>query len=894
MLGANFLKWSARTATAGSLFLAVLSIQSCKSREYNTASTQNANAFRGVGEFPIWEYDAGPNPRDSIGKKLIDLHAAIPYFPGLSNAIYGDQMFRPAFGPIPWRMQQAPNSVKILFIGQDGTHIAEAAGRPATAGFGGRAQDLAKYFGVSSGAAFINTYAFTIRWQYGAFDSPVISTGRDGKKRIQFKSYTGTPVWLLSQDINSPITRWRNDVIEWIIRNNKDSLKLIVLFGGAARDAAGAFIESKGGKVGSRLSVQEIVEQQTMIPEFDLKNAGGNKQTATPFSRSGGDLLLEFAKENQIPFSERDYKDPEKVESLQKKFVAAFNAEPDTWLARMVLPPPRVGTPNASDPLDAMNGTGMVHPAQLGGYDIAKKIQIGNGELGTLSLKGLKLGSDFTISNHIVVTQFPHPTALSMMKPQEASEAVNKALEAVRRKYPPSEWNIEAETSAVDPDSGQALVNRYAAGLPYKYGRADMGTEYYDFGAPNSRMVNVSSASRDGANVIVFGTRDRVSFDKALIRKMTYDFKPSAWETGGAHQHPFDDEMWISRATHTDGTINHSNNNRRYTFDAGPTKEMAELMKKNLPRNPKFTALERDGSSINGDFGHYRGTFKDPMVVIIADPDGEDDLITARALTGSRGQFLHGLMEDMGVGDKYLVLKTAPYSNYSDGDPNSEGSRNWVLAMEATQTYRDAVLKKIFTDSSPQLIITDGKWAAQEFSRIFPVAPSGAKVVNIQRNGVANNFGILEAGKQIAEALAVPASAQGKMKDIPRSHLTYYARVWEGTSGDRVITSTDLKYRGKAFAEVAPAWAYKQTFRMSESDFKGCKSLVEKALKFRVRLGQAGRHSESIETYQERTAGRAGAPSPDTICRQSGGDEVEADAGNFDVIASEDFFYDPT
>src|SRR5690606_18857186 len=124
---------------------------------------------------------------------------------------------------------------------------AEAAGRPATAGFGGRAQDLAKYFGVSSSAAFINAYAFTIRWQYGAFDTPLITNGPNGKQ-YNVSSFTGNQVWMLSQDLDSPIVKWRNNLIEWIIRNNKDSLKMIVLFGGAARDTAASFVISKGGK----------------------------------------------------------------------------------------------------------------------------------------------------------------------------------------------------------------------------------------------------------------------------------------------------------------------------------------------------------------------------------------------------------------------------------------------------------------------------------------------------------------------------------------------------------------------------------------------------------------------------------------------------------------------
>jgi hypothetical protein len=112
-----------------------------------------------LGQMPLWSYDAGPNPNSKMGRELIDITASIPNMPEISKKIMGrKQKFRPAFGPIPWRMRQESNKVKMLFIGQDGTHIAEAAGRPATAGFGGRAQDLANYFGVNEGAAFINAY----------------------------------------------------------------------------------------------------------------------------------------------------------------------------------------------------------------------------------------------------------------------------------------------------------------------------------------------------------------------------------------------------------------------------------------------------------------------------------------------------------------------------------------------------------------------------------------------------------------------------------------------------------------------------------------------------------------------------------------------------------------
>lgn len=64
-----------------------------------------------------WEYDPGPNPANTMGRELIYLHARIPFMPGLSETLLGKQKFRPAFGPVLWRMRQQPNSVKILFIG---------------------------------------------------------------------------------------------------------------------------------------------------------------------------------------------------------------------------------------------------------------------------------------------------------------------------------------------------------------------------------------------------------------------------------------------------------------------------------------------------------------------------------------------------------------------------------------------------------------------------------------------------------------------------------------------------------------------------------------------------------------------------------------------------------
>ena len=133
-------------------------------------------------------------------------------------------------------------------------------------------------------------------------------------------------------------------------------------------------------------------------------------------------------------------------------------------------------------------------------------------------------------------------------------------------------------------------------------------------------------------------------------------------------------------------------------------------------------------------------------------------------------------------------------------------------------------------------MLTDGPFAKAEVARILTA--NGLNVVNIERSGNANSSGIEQAVAQIKKIPAFSrASFSGKMTDIPRLHMTYYARAWEGTSGDRVIGSPDPAYAGKAYAFVAPRWAYQQKYSMPASEVAGCEKLFMKAVQAKVRLG---------------------------------------------------------
>lgn len=739
---------------------------------------------------PKWSYDAGPNLNSAMGKELIDITAAVPNMPMLSKKIIGrSQKFRPAFGPIPWRMVQTPNAVKMLFIGQDGTHIAEAAGRPATAGFGGRAQDLAKYFGVNEGAAFINTYSFTIKGQYGVYNTPYIFK-KDGKNTVKFANFIDNKLWLLSMGLNSPITKWRNSLIDWIIRNNKESMKLIVTFGGAARDAIATYAISKGAEVEAYAQKDAINIQ---MPETRSEYAGGNNTFPSLVGRNGKDLYSKMLR-RKLNYS--NVKD-------QKAVVADLKARVEEYIHEMVF------TKGGA----AKNG--MVNMAQLGGYNIAKMYVNG---IKTRSLKGLTLDDGTVIENDILVVELPHPSSLSRTVMEANSYSEGKAAASKRvmtkvralNKYAKKGWVIEADSE---------MVNQYAEGNNYEYSRTDIGPEFYDFGTPANRMVSKSTARRmsGNAHVVIIGTRDRGNFSSSDIKRLTVAQKSTDFDTAN---------LFTARPKTMD---------MRYSFDPGPGKKMAKIMVESL--DFKAISQSKPGMSFEthgidaynikshpsvGPYGHYRGTFENPEVIVLSDPMGYDSIATARASTGDRGQYLQTLMNDTGVKDKYLVIQTVPVA--MDGATKSE----YKTVIEQTKEYRDAIFAEVMKTAKPKVVIADGFYAYKEAKRIFK--DTGITVLSWRRTGEDPAHQYKNIAKKLNKLGCFDSyvSTKAKMTDIPRKHLSFYARIWEGTSGDRVVTSRGKQYKGIAFAVVVPKWATSHESGLIETSEEGVELLIKR------------------------------------------------------------------
>ncbi|MES2769299.1 MAG: hypothetical protein V4596_09140 [Bdellovibrionota bacterium] len=839
------------------------------------------------------KFDRGPDPQDPMQKELIEIIQDMPFLPGISEQLQvlvpsqKGQKMRPDFGAMPLRGFLTPNSISVLVIGQDGTHIAEGANRPGIAGFGGRVHDMLMHFGIYESVFFTNLYVNTISGQYGSRSTPVVKDG----KSIQYLNVIENRQWLMTHD--GLYGKWRNRFLSWVIRNNLDSLKMVMMLGQAGKDAGANLVNHLGGKVTARPSVG--TGEQYNVPVFKMVGAGGNNEWAVPLTKDGEDVAQVLIQNPKILSTFKDSLN-KKLKELEEQETSKTIQSQIKILKKRILALEKpfdyrdadretgegISTTNAKELLVANveaatqlmvftrggpQKNGVLYPEQFGGWDL-ETMEV-NGKK-TRSIQGLRIPCDgsqagvcadaeYVIAPDVVFVGAPHPTALSMgemTRKGSAAKSVEKELLTPLKEEQSRGW--------VPPAPEKNLNSRFLEGKPYSYGRGIIPPSHGDPGITDMRLLPVSTAQRSGSSTIVIGTRDRAQFSKEKLKEME-KATPSNEDLVNSHnvltsRPKF--ESWL------------------FKYDRGPDSRYAKLLFETLDKKSvlwvkaqyneeaqgilkeklkadmspdeqddvylKTVGIMFDKYGIDafnfkshpeaGFFGHYRGTFENPRVVILADPHGYDSFITSKAATGERGQYLNGLMSDLGVGSDYLVISTVPMM--MDGATNEE----WSGVLESTQNYRDQLFKEILSQGTPDLLIADGPNAAKELKRM------GYDFVTIESNGKADS-GFKEAGLKIAQrkAFANASEISGARVDIPREHLTWIARVWEGTSGDRVITADDKENKGKAFAIVAPNWA-----RFAEVHFTKEEQATISELVNRLTLSGEPLPGEKISDYVER------------------------------------------
>lgn len=772
----------------------------------------------GKANSSAWEYNPGPDPLTAEGRAVIDIYAELPEYMEMSSALMEDQKFRYIFGLMMTRTYFEKNGVKILFIGQDATHIAEAAKQPGTSGFGARVQSIGNYFGADQSVATTNAFLSTIKGQYGAFDHVFIEIDAKGVPQIRQSAYVENDLWQLANGRASEIVLERERFWEWMIKNNPDSMSLMVTFGGAARDAWAEFLIKRGAKVGTRMDPTRL--KNVRVPETRLVFAGGNNEFPVPVDKNGKDIyeILLGRKPN--------YGKP----ADQKAAVEALKNAGQKGVDMMVFSG------------GGIEGSGVLNAAQLGGYDL-DEIEIGGKK--TNSLKGLILSDGTEITRDIAFTASPHPSMLSKLTEAEASASLKKSFARLEEVKKETGWKVVPDLD----DNGVPRHNLWDEGKDYKYGRADIRAGYFEFGAPDDRRVSRADASRLDPQTIIAGSRSKEKFDQRLV---------SGAKEGKPSKPLNPNDLWSVRPRQSD---------TRYIFDRGPGKETAKILMENLDRElifepkPGKKVIDPKGRDVTfethgidayytkthpgtGFFGLHRGNFDTSRVLVMADPHGLDDWNTSRAMSGARGQYLNGLMEDLGFGEDYLVLKTVPVG--MDGATAEE----WEVVRERTEKYREAAVRRALENPKIDVIFTDGEIAKKEMERVLgKLGVKNKTVINVQRDGMKADSGIADAAaeaKRQIKGIKAKGEIVAHMSDLPRSHLPWWARSWEGTSGDLVIDSLG-KARGGVRALITPNWVVRQKVIPSDRVKESIAALQAELEKAGLRAGR-----ESVQDFLQR------------------------------------------
>ncbi len=605
--------------------------------------------------YKSWSFDPGPDPRSKVGKGYIDIFSDIPNLSGLSRELKNGVKFRSAFGPTYYRGRTQKNSVKVLVIGQDGTHIAEAAGKTFTGGTGGRMQNVLDYLGINRSYFFINTFAYTIKEQYGDW-APYV---RD--RKLTWGRILNDEAFLLSQDLESPLVKWRNRLIEHIIESNKDSLKLIITVGGAAEDTLATFIKSRGGSVAANLNKDNAKDISAI--EYKKVYAGGNRTFSYPVDNNGYNLLVR-------PGDKFDAKNS----SMTNKLVS--NAKDNSSLLKKIV-----------YKKGGYQKTGFLDPGQLG-YNLYDTYIDGNrtNSLKGLGLEGGKLKSD------VRFISVPHPGSVGNASGGDRGALIRSIEDKFQRKLSIlKDFKKEGWDLPEDPYG----ENKLFKGLNFKYSRKSLPSADFPLGLSNALIVDKSLASRVSGmpNAIEFGGRDRGKYSKEEVYEADRGELKSPIDRG--------DNAWEPPRK------------QRYNFDRGPNIKYSRLLT-NLDVDKIFKQARSNIKSHpnHSYFAPYRGTFDNPQIVIVADDtDDLDGLFSARALTNKKGQRLQAFLEGLGVSEDYLIIKTIPFDM-------GENKDDYKKVYNLTKKWRTDILKEVAETERPKLFLALGDFAEDSIKSI--------------------------------------------------------------------------------------------------------------------------------------------------------------------------------
>jgi uracil-DNA glycosylase len=191
---------------------------------------------------------------------------------------------------------------------------------------------------------------------------------------------------------------------------------------------------------------------------------------------------------------------------------------------------------------------------------------------------------------------------------------------------------------------------------------------------------------------------------------------------------------------------------------------------------------------------YYRGRLDgSARILVIGQDPAADEILAQRALVGSAGQLVQGLLKKLGITRSYTMLNTFLYGIQGQYDP----AMRQVSLSNPFLSFRNSLFDRVKATSALEAVIAFGKgahesydnWPAGQSLRVFKLTHPTAKT------GVGANWNLHlpdmlaaitpDAGATTdATPYAGNPGAQNRA-DIPRTDLNFGVPDWFGTNGTR-------------------------------------------------------------------------------------------------------------
>ena len=226
---------------------------------------------------------------------------------------------------------------------------------------------------------------------------------------------------------------------------------------------------------------------------------------------------------------------------------------------------------------------------------------------------------------------------------------------------------------------------------------------------------------------------------------------------------------------------------------------------------PDFEALGAISDPSFGASALYRGRLEEARVLIVADQESHDDMMRGRALLGDGGQKIQHFLKQMGITQRYAIIRTLPVDTLGLSEAKVKAiSRNLQVVK-----IRGTILNKILSLNKTELILTVGPHAKRAVQTTHTgniptydlIEPSSGKA---PKNWTTTLREILRR-KQYQPEIK-PESFRYTSKNwkeirlqINRFDLPFGTVQWFGTSGS--LASRSINQGGHYYQLSMPLWA---------------------------------------------------------------------------------------